>query len=86
VNVVFGPQGRAVIGLPNNITHARLASTGAELTVTWPGPGAQAVTARLDSTTRADIALPAGQQGLIMLERRDDGDGPVYLSWIEPPR
>lgn len=85
MHVVFGIDNRAVIGLPNNIAGIRLASTGARVRTFFPGSSAAARVDDLDGNRRADITRPADQTGLVSVERQG-GEGPVYLSWIEPTR
>jgi hypothetical protein len=85
MHVVFGTDNRAVIGLPNNIISIRLASTGARVRTTWPGSQAAPREDDLSETRRVDVTRPADQTGLVMLQRLS-GEGPVYLSWIEPTR
>ena len=85
MHVVFDDANRAVIGLPNNITSLRLASTGARVRTSWPGSRAAAREDDLNPTRRADVPRPGDQQGLVMVERLS-GEGPVYLSWLEPVR
>jgi hypothetical protein len=87
MNVVFHSNGRAVIGLANNITHVRLASSNARVTTTFPGSSFSGRTDNLAGQNRADISIPGDQRGVIMLQRHDDRPPePVYLTWIEPRR
>lgn len=85
MNIVFGADRRACIGLPNNITHIRLASIGARVAVQWPNAGQPSRSFDLASNRRADIAIPASQQGVVVVAL-ESGTEPVYLSWLVPLR
>jgi hypothetical protein len=81
--VEFWTNGRAVIGLPNNLTHVRLAGSNARVTTTFPGSSFAGRTDNLTGAGRADIAVPSDQRGTVMLQRHTDaGQEPVYLTWI----
>jgi hypothetical protein len=84
MNLVFGSDRKACVGLPAGVTHVRLSSMTARIAVQWPGATEPTRSFDLTSNRRADVPVPASQQGLVIIFQ-ETGE-PVYLSWIAPIR
>ena len=81
MNIVFGPDNNAAVGLPRDVTHIRLTSMNARVRTNWPGSNDPVRTWDLNSNQRADVAVPTGHRGIAVVGRLS-GNAPVYLTWV----
>lgn len=85
VNLVFGSDNNAAVGLPRDVSHVRLTSMSATVRTQWPGSNEAVRTFDLSSNRRADVAVPAGHMGIVIVGRVS-GTAPIYLTWVVAAR
>jgi hypothetical protein len=81
MNVVFGSDRKASLGLPRNATHLRLTSAQpVRVDAIWPGGANRA--SQLDSVTRADVPMEGNGTGIVTLTRETGSEAVVYATWV----